>query len=159
MNETSKMTEVASRVLAEAATGSPFEHREGFRELLRAVVELAIAVSGGRASWDEARQWAHANAQLAIAAQQALAVESADGARPLYGGGEEGAERAMIHRSALTLFLELFQGTIAQECLDPILNENDEGVEADYRGQADTLHLAAPSWVPRSHSWWYWRDK
>lgn len=147
-----KMTEVASRVLAEAATGSPFAHREGFRELLRAVIELAVAVEQGRASWDEARQWAQANGELAAAAHQALACEAADGVRPLYSGGEEGAERAMLHRSALVLFLSLFQSTIAQEWIDPLLAEYDE---ADFREQADPLQIGAPSWVPRSHSWWY----
>jgi hypothetical protein len=133
--------------------GTRTEQRQVLAPLLQSTSRYADAVARGDATWELVRGWAAENAQLAIDACQVLASCSAAIASIFYGGGEEDAERALIQQSQFELVRDLFRDTAAEPFLEPIRSAE---VEDDYRQAAEQLQLVAPSWVPRSHSWWYW---
>lgn len=126
------------------------------QRLMKAVESLARSVAAGEATWDEARAWATARTKLVTSAIRSLTEWSADTAGLFYDGGEEEAEWALARRSRFELFRDLFTGTEAEEWLAPLTSEE---VERDYREQAEQCGLDPPDWVPRSHTWWRWRDK
>lgn len=132
------------------------EQRTDLAPLLQAASAYAEEVARGEDTWEPIRQWAAANAQLAIDAQSGFESWSAAIADMFYGGGEEEVEKAFTQQSQLALLCDLFRGTEAEAGL--ALLDSAE-VDEDYRRAAEQFHLEAPSWVPRSHSWWYWRDK
>lgn len=143
-------------LIAGAADSTSSGQRLPLAPVAEATAIYAEAVARSEETWEPARTWARLNAHLAISAYSAFESWSSAIAGIFYSGGEEEIERALIQRSQLELVRHLFSGTEAEEVLAPITSEE---VEADYRQAAARLHLEAPSWVPRSHSWWYWRDQ
>lgn len=130
-------------------------YREAMRRFMLELVAIARACAGGPV-WSQAdRSWALQHASLALAARDAFVDWSAETGDLFYvQGGEEASERALERRSKLELARELFMGTEAEDLLNAC--RSDE-VDQDYREQAEQCGLDPPDWVPRSHTWWYWR--
>ncbi|MEZ4363306.1 MAG: hypothetical protein R3B48_24230 [Kofleriaceae bacterium] len=101
------------------------------------------------------RTWATKNARPLMAARRALEDWSLESGRLFYGGGEEEAERALERRSRFQVVCEVFRATDAGEWLQAFASDD---VDQDYREQAAQCALDPPDWVPRSHTWWYWRE-
>lgn len=150
------LTTLERSLIAGAEESASSGQRQPLAPVAEATAIYAEAVQRSEESWEPARTWARANAHLAISAYGAFENWSSTIAGVFYSGGEEEVERALIQRSQLELVRDLFHGTEAEEVLAPITSEE---VEADYRQAAEQLYLEAPSWVPRSHSWWYWPKK
>jgi hypothetical protein len=102
------------------------------------------------------RLWAIQNALLLMDTRRALEDWSLESGRLFYGGGEEEAERALERRSRFQLACDVFRETAAEDWLEAYASDE---VDQDYREQAEQCGLDPPDWVPRSHTWWRWRDR
>jgi hypothetical protein len=67
--------------------------------------------------------------------------------------GEEEAEAALYRRSQFAFAREVFRDT----SVEPMLTKyEDAEVDQDFQDEAVRLELFAPSFIPRSHTWWSW---
>jgi cytochrome c556 len=156
VNSTLSFVADAEAALVLADSEDQKTREAAMQRLMHAVERLARSVAAGEAQWDEARTWAAKHTKLAVSAIRSLTEWSAGTAGLFYGGGEEEAEWALARRSRFELFRDLFAGTEAEEWLAPLTSEE---VEQDYREQAEQCGLDLPDWVPRSHTWWLWRNR
>jgi hypothetical protein len=122
---------------------------------MECVARFASEVASGRASWDTARSWALSRTDKLWAARNAMDEWQNELARYLRDRGEEGAERALEWRSQYAFVQELFRDTDAEEFLAAYdYSEADQ----EMHDLAEQLALDAPDYVPRTHTWWRWRD-
>jgi hypothetical protein len=126
---------------------------DAMTDFMRSFEQLARVVASGAATWDEARTWATRNAERLVTASSALTDWEIEMGR-IFHGGEEDAERALDRRSQHALAREVFRDTPADELL---AQYEDAEVDKDFHDEAERLSLDAPSYVPRSHTWWRWR--
>ena len=156
MSITEEIMAEAEAELAAAGEGEPRARRDAITRFMRSFERLAREVARGAATWDEARPWALCNADRMCAARDALTDWELELGRVFYHGGEEEAERALDRRSQHAIARELFRGTPVDDLLAGY--ETDD-VDQDFRDEAERLALDGPSWYPRSHTWWRWRDE
>lgn len=147
----------ATDALKDARVVEQAQYREAMRRFMQELVAIASASAGGAIWSQDDRAWARQHASLALEARDAFVDWSAQTGDLFYfQGGEEASERALERRSNLELARELLMGTEAEELLNACRSDD---VDRDYREQAEQCGLDPPDWVPRSHTWWRWRDK
>ncbi len=148
--------EAAEEALRAAAHAKDTKARlKALHHFMNALKRCAQMVYAGTATWSEALPWAVRNAATMIQARDAIADWSANMGDVFFGGSEEECEIALERRSKLQLALDLFRQTEAAEWL---VGMTLEEVERDYHDRAIDHDLVAPDWVPRSHTWWMWKD-
>jgi hypothetical protein len=145
----------ADIALAAGLTNQGSEPLEVMTRFMQCFEQFAHAVVRREADWDQATPWAIRNAERLCATRPMLSDWDLETGRIFYSGGEEAAERALRRRSQFALVRELFRDTAAEEML---VGYDSHDVDHDFRAQADRLALQAPDWVPRSHTWWSWRE-
>jgi hypothetical protein len=153
---TEQILEEADAALTAALDETATRHarKTAMTALMRTFDALAKDVAKGTATWEQARPWGQRNAERFYEAQSALndwQRELAD----LSGGNEEEMEWSLDRRSQHAFAREVFAGTVADELLATY--ESEEG-DADLRRRADLYKLDPPDHVPRTHTWWFWRD-
>jgi len=148
----------ADRTLAESLQGDPNARMDAITRFMRSFEELARQIASGGGTWDDVRSWARDAVERVRAARLALADWEIAMGQLFYkpSGDETDAEAALDRRSQHAFAREVFQGTP----VDLMLAEfEDAEVDQDFHEEAERLALDAPSWVPRSHTWWRWREK
>jgi hypothetical protein len=144
----------ADTALTAALKSQGRERLEAMTQFMSSFERLAREVAKGTATWDETRPWATLNVDRFIAAEDALSDWEVDMAQ-IFHGNEEDAERALDRRSQHALAREVFRGTAAEEILGAY---EDKDVDREFQEEAQRLALDAPSWIPRTHTWWRWRE-
>ncbi len=145
----------ADAALAASLEGEPRKRLTSMTHFMMCFERLAREVAKGNATWDEARPWALRNAERLCATEDTMSDWEVEMGRTFYHGGEEEAERALKRRSQHAFARELFRGTPADDCLAAF---EAEDVDHDFQDEAERLALDAPDYVPRTHTWWRWRD-
>jgi hypothetical protein len=156
MTEPEQILNTAESALASAGDTDARTRLSAMNAFMAQIECFARLAAVGAADWGNARAWAARNATRAIAARRGFEDWCLETGDIFYGGGEEGAEKALERRSRFRLAHDLFRGTEAEEWLDGYQTEE---ADHDYREQAEQLGLDPPDWVPRSHTWWYWRQR
>ncbi|NJO32614.1 MAG: hypothetical protein HC869_05260 [Rhodospirillales bacterium] len=155
MTELEQILNHAEAALAAAGDADADTRLAAMITFMAQIERIARLVMVGAATWEAAKPWAERNAKSAIAARRGFEDWCLETGDLFYGGGEEGAERALERRSRFALAHDLFRGTEAEEWLEGYQTED---VDQDYREQAEQCGLDPPDWVPRSHTWWLWRE-
>jgi hypothetical protein len=156
MTELEQILDEAAVALAAASDEDAKTRLAAMTRFMAQIERIARMVMAGTTTWEDAKAWAERNAKNAIAARRGLEDWCLETGDMFYGGGEEGAERAMERRSRFKFAHDLFRGTEAEEWLEGYQTAE---VDQDYREQAEQCGLDPPDWVPPSHTWWLWRKK
>jgi hypothetical protein len=149
--------ETADRALADAQQGELPGRVDAITRFMRAFEDLARQIAIGSGTWENVRPWALGAVDRVQAVRSALADWEIEMGNLFYrpSGDEVDAEAALDRRSQHAFAREAFRGTP----VDAMLAEfEDAEVDQDFHEEAARLALDAPSWVPRSHAWWRWRD-
>jgi hypothetical protein len=148
----------ADRALADARQNDPNVRFEAITRFMGAFNALAREIASGNGSWESVRPWAREAVERVRAARSALAVWEVAIGQLFYSpsGDETDAEAALERRSQHAFAREAFRGTPVDSMLAEV---EDAEVDKDFHEEAERLALDAPSWVPRSHTWWRWRDE
>jgi hypothetical protein len=154
MTRIDEILSVADAALASSLSGDDRERLNAMTQFMRLVEQLAREVSNGTTTWDEVRRRAAPIVDRFLAAEAALSDWEVEMAR-IFHGNEEDAERALDRRSQHALARELFRGTAADEMLAAY---EDEDVDREFQDEAHRLALDGPGWLPRTHTWWRWKD-
>jgi hypothetical protein len=154
MSTTDDILATADSALATALESEGRERLDAMTRFMRSFEQLAREVAEGTATWEETRPWAARNADRFVAVEDALSDWEVEMAQ-IFHGNEEDAERALDRRSQHALAREVFRGTAADELLAAY---EDEDVDREFHDEAQRLALDGPTWLPRTHSWWRWRD-
>jgi hypothetical protein len=155
MSNIKQILDQAERALAKVVSDDKRSRLDAMTDFMRSFERLALEVAKGETSWDDVRPWAQRNSERLVAAKDALADWEHEMYRIFLSGGEEEAEWALDRRSQHALARELFRGTPADELL---ATHEDEEMDREFRDEAERLALDGPSYVPRTHTWWRWRD-
>ena len=153
MSSLLQLLEVAEEHLFSAKSAKREKRRTSIVSFLEALKRCAQEVEKGAASWNEARPWAVRHGQAMIDAF--TAIEEWSARMGPTGGSDEECEAALERRSKLQLAMDLFRDTAAEPWL---MRLESEEIDQDYHDRAVDHDLVAPDWVPRSHTWWLWKD-
>jgi hypothetical protein len=148
----------ADSALADARQDDPSVRSEAMTRFMGAFTALAREIASGNGSWESVRPWAREIVERVRSVRPALADWEIAIGQLFYSpsGDETDAEAALERRSQHAFAREAFSGTP----VDSMLAEfEDAEVDLDFHQEAERLALDAPSWVPRSHTWWRWRDE
>jgi hypothetical protein len=152
MNEILAEADVA---LAATQNDEPKARRNAMADFLRCFERIAQEVQAGTSSWESLRPWALCNAGHLLAAYKAMEGWQGELVKFAHERGEEGVERALAWRSQFAFARELYRGTPAEELLE--IYDDQEG-DRELRESAESLGFEAPDYIPRTHTWWRWRD-
>jgi hypothetical protein len=155
MSTTDDILAAADAALATVLETQGRERLDAMTRFMRSFEQLAREVARGTATWDATQAWAIRNAERFVAAEDALSDWEVEMAQ-IFHGNEEDAERALDRRSQHAVAREVFRGTTADELLAAY---EDKGVDREFQEEAERLALDGPSWFPRTHTWWRWRDQ
>lgn len=155
MSNLEKILAQADEALSKASIGEPEAQRDAIGKLMQCFEQLAREVAQGTMTREAVTAWAERNAERVRATRQAFKAWDAETGDMFYApsGGEEEAEAALKRRSRQAFALEIFRGTQAEEVLAGL---DSEEFDRDLHDEADRLELFAPSYIPRSHTWWIW---
>jgi hypothetical protein len=157
LNKKSTLLDRAEAALLDARAKDQSQYREAMHRFMLELVAIAHTAPGSPLWSQGARAWARRCALLVLAARDAFVDWSAETGDLFYfQGGEEATARALERRSNLELARELFRDTEAADLLDAC---RSNAADQEYRDQAEQYGLDPPDWVPRSHTWWLWRDR
>lgn len=145
---------IAETALTSALSSDARERLDAMTRFMYSFERIARAVAEEKATWDELRPWAKRMVAQFVAADDALSDWEVEMWR-IFRGNEEDAERALDRRSQHALARELFRGTAADDLLAAY---EDADVDREFRDEAQRLALDGPSWLPRTHTWWRWKD-
>jgi hypothetical protein len=128
---------------------------EAMTRFMSCFEQLAQEIANGNATWDAVRPWARERAERLRAARPALADWQLELGRLFYSPSrdEVDAEAALYRQSQHAFAREVFRDTP----VDAMLAEfEDAEVDQEFHDEAIRLDLFAPSFIPRSHTWWTW---
>ena len=156
-----RLTEIlrnADLALAQSLRDDPIERLGGMIEFMRSFEVLAREIHSTHESWDPVRLWAAGVAGRVQAADRAFDDWQLELGDLLYGASrnEEEVEAAFYRRSQYAFAREAFRDTPVDALL---ARAEDAEFDRDLREAAERLDVFAPSYVPRSHTWWLPRSE
>ena len=145
----------ADLALADSLQSDEKTRLEAMTRFMSCFEQLAREIAKGNATWDAVRPWAHRAAERMRAARSVSGDWQIEMGRLFYSASrdEVDAEKALYWRSQYAFAREAFRDTPADEMLAEF---EDAEIDQEFHDEAVRLDLFAPSFIPRSHTWWAW---